>query len=473
MPKTSTRFVCQQCGYESIKWLGKCPDCGSWNSLTEELQVARAVPAAARVFGAEVAPPRAITAITVEEHQRVPSGIGEFDRVLGGGIVPGSLVLIGGDPGIGKSTLLLDVASKLSAKYGRTLYVTGEESVEQVKMRGERLGALSPELLLAAETEIDVVEAHIGSLKPRFVVIDSIQTMHDPSMASSSATVGQVRACTSRLMRMAKSTHTAVFIVGHVTKEGTIAGPRVLEHIVDTVLYFEGDRFQAHRILRAVKNRFGSTDELGIFEMAETGLLEVANASEMLLQERPSHGPGSAVVAVIEGSRPLLVEIQALVARSFYASPRRMTTGVDANRTAMILAVLEKRAGLRLADKDVYVNVAGGLKLVEPAVDLGIALALASSYRDQPVDPALVVAGEVGLAGEVRAVQQTDKRLKEAERLGFERAITALPPGRRSPLKTTMKLEPVTSVRQALGLALVEGSFSDALLPEEEEPFEP
>jgi DNA repair protein RadA/Sms len=476
MAKTTTRFVCQKCGYESIKWLGKCPDCASWSSFTEEIQVAPPAATAARLFGAAASTPRAITEIAVEDHQRIPSGIGEFDRVLGGGIVPGSLVLIGGDPGIGKSTLVLQAASRLSSQHGRTLYVTGEESVQQVKMRAERLGALSPELLLAAETDIDVVEAHIDSLKPRFVVIDSIQTMHDSGIASSSATVSQVRTCTSRLMRLAKTTNTTVFIVGHVTKEGTIAGPRVLEHIVDTVLYFEGDRFQAHRILRAVKNRFGSTDELGIFEMGETGLIEVTNASEILLQERPSHGPGSAVVAIIEGSRPLLVEIQALVAHSYLTSPRRMTTGVDPNRTSMILAVLEKRTGLRMADKDVYVNVAGGLKLVEPAVDLGIALALASSYRDQPVDPLLVVAGEVGLAGEVRAVQQTDKRLKEAERLGFERAITARTLGRRTPLKSTLKLEPVTTLRDAIALALVEGLIRAPLAPDEdedmEEPFE-
>jgi DNA repair protein RadA/Sms len=370
--------------------------------------------------------------------------------------VPGKANFVANDLIVHNSTLLLDAASRISSKHGTTLYVTGEESVQQVKLRAERLGALAPELLLAAETEIDVIEAHIAKLKPRFVVIDSIQTMHDSGIASAAATVSQVRACTARLMRLAKSTHTTVFLVGHVTKEGTIAGPRVLEHIVDTVLYFEGDRFQAHRLLRAVKNRFGSTDELGIFEMGEAGLVEVANASEMLLQERPSHGPGSVVVAVIEGSRPLLVEVQALVAHSFYTSPRRTTSGVDFNRTAMVLAVLEKRAGLRLADKDVYVNVAGGLKLVEPAVDLGIALALASSYRDRPVDPALVVAGEVGLAGEVRAVQQTEKRLKEAERLGFERAIIARAPGSRSLPKSTMKLEPVASLREAVGLALVD-----------------
>jgi DNA repair protein RadA/Sms len=383
--------------------------------------------------------------------------------------IPRAANFVANDLIVHNSTLLCQVASKVASQHGRTLYVTGEESVQQVKMRAERLGALSSELLLAAETEIDVVEAHIASLKPRFVVIDSIQTMHDSGIASASATVSQVRACTSRLMRLAKTTHTTVFIVGHVTKEGTIAGPRVLEHIVDTVLYFEGDRFQAHRILRAVKNRFGSTDELGIFEMGEAGLTEVANASEILLQERPAHGPGSVVVAVIEGSRPLLVEIQALVAHSYLNSPRRMTTGVDPNRTSMILAVLEKRTGLRMADKDVYVNVAGGLKLVEPAVDLGIALALASSYRDQPVDPLLVVAGEVGLAGEVRAVQQTDKRLKEAERLGFERAITARTLGRRAPLKTTLKLEPVTTLRDALALALVDDLIRTPLAPDEED----
>jgi DNA repair protein RadA/Sms len=302
---------------------------------------------------------------------------------------------------------------------------------------------------------MDAVEAHVANLKPRFVVIDSIQTMHDSTIASAAATVSQIRSCTARLMRIAKETHTTVFIVGHVTKEGTIAGPRVLEHMVDTVLYFEGDRFQAHRLLRAVKNRFGSTDELGIFEMGEAGLIEVENASELLLAERPSHGAGSIVVAVIEGTRPLLVEVQALVARSFLNSPRRMTTGVDYNRTCMVLAVLEKRLGLRMADKDVYVNVAGGLKLTEPAVDLGIALALASSYRDVPVGPELIVAGEVGLAGEVRAVQQIDKRLREAARLGFRRALIAgrgrRRPGGQDPLAVT----DVATVRDAVEKALL------------------
>lgn len=457
MPKTQSRFVCQKCGYESIKWLGRCPDCSEWNSLVEEVVAPRAATTAVhRALGAEVLAPQPITEITLKDHPRVSSGIGEFDRVLGSGIVPGSLVLIGGDPGIGKSTLLTQVAQQLSANQGRTLYVTGEESVQQVKLRAERLGAASAELYLVAETEIDAIEAHVAALRPRFVVVDSIQTMNDASLTSAPATVSQVRMCTARLMRLAKSTHTAIFLVGHVTKEGAIAGPRVLEHMVDTVLYFEGDRFQAHRILRAVKNRFGSTDELGIFEMSETGLREIEGASELLLSERPTHSPGSVVAPVIEGTRPLLVEVQALVAPSYLASPRRVTTGVDHNRTAMILAVLEKRAGLRMGDKDVYVNVAGGLKLVEPAIDLAVALAVASSHRDIPVDEALVVAGEVGLAGEVRAVQQMDKRLKEAERMGFTRALVA---GRsRTPAaggNAKLKIEEVDSLREAVQLALV------------------
>jgi DNA repair protein RadA/Sms len=475
MARTTTRYVCQKCGHEEIRWLGRCPDCSSWNSFTEEVTVPRGAPSLSRLPGEQSAAPQRITDVSLDDHPRLPTGLGEFDRVLGGGIVPGSLVLIGGDPGIGKSTLLGQVAGRISAAHGPTLYVTGEESVQQVKMRADRLGVAEPELLLAAETEMDAVEAHVANLKPRFVIIDSIQTMHDGSIASASATVSQVRACTARLMRLAKSTHTTVFIVGHVTKEGTIAGPRVLEHIVDTVLYFEGDRFQAHRLLRAVKNRFGSTDELGIFEMGEAGLTEVENASELLLAERPAHGSGSAVVAVIEGTRPLLVEVQALVAHSYLTSPRRMTTGVDYNRTCMILAVLEKRVGLRMADKDVYVNVAGGLKLTEPAVDLGIAMALASSYRDIPVDPELVVAGEVGLAGEVRAVQQIDKRLKEAARLGFRRALVAGRARRRPGGQDPLLVQDVATVRDAVAAALVpEGAREQdgPWLAEEGEPDE-
>jgi DNA repair protein RadA/Sms len=374
--------------------------------------------------------------------------------------VPGAENFVANDLIIHNSTLLAQVADQLALAHGKTLYVTGEESAQQVRMRADRLGVAAPELYLVAETEIDRVEAHAARLKPRFLVIDSIQTMHDAGIASAAATVSQVRQCTARLARLAKGSHTAVFIVGHVTKEGTIAGPRVLEHMVDTVLYFEGDRFQSHRLLRAVKNRFGSTDELGIFEMGEAGLTEVENASERLLSERPAQGAGSVVVPVIEGTRPLLVEVQALVARSFLTSPRRMTTGVDYNRACMILAVLERRVGLRMADKDVYVNVAGGLKLTEPAVDLGIAVALASSYRDRAVDPELVVAGEVGLAGEVRAVQQLEKRLKEASRLGFRQALVARAP-RRPPGPSPLATEEVATVAQAIEKALVPGAGDD------------
>ncbi|HTE20071.1 MAG TPA: DNA repair protein RadA, partial [Armatimonadota bacterium] len=431
MTKTRTRFVCQKCGAEAPRWLGRCPDCGEWNSLLEEVVAPRAA-GAGNTSGSVGLPsagstPQPIGSIPMESWSRTPSGIGEFDRVLGGGIVPGSLVLIGGDPGIGKSTLLMQASAELARSSGRTLYVTGEESAQQVKLRAERLDALAPELYLSAETDIDVIEAHTHNLKPRFLIIDSIQTVHDPAIGSAPATVSQVRTCCARLMRLAKSSHTTVFLVGHVTKEGTIAGPRVLEHMVDTVLYFEGDRFQSYRILRGVKNRFGSTDEIGLFEMTDAGLREVAGASELFLSQRPEQGPGSAVVAIIEGTRPLLVEVQALVARSFLASPRRTTTGIDYNRVNMILAVLEKRCGMRMSDKDVYVNVAGGLKVVEPAVDMGIAVALASSFRDRPVWDDLAVAGEVGLSGEVRSVHQTDRRLKEVARMGFKRAMVPGP----------------------------------------------
>lgn len=467
--KTRTRFVCQQCGGMSPKWMGRCPECGEWNSLVEEVVAEAPASGRSAPLGATASSaPMPIASIPMETWKRSPSGIGEFDRVLGGGIVPGSLVLIGGDPGIGKSTLLMQASGRLAEGSGRVLYVTGEESTQQVKLRGERLGTLAPELYLAAETDIQAIEAHALNLKPRFLVVDSIQTVHDPDIGSAPATVSQVRACCARLMRLAKSTHTTVFIVGHVTKEGTIAGPRVLEHMVDVVLYFEGDRFQSYRILRGVKNRFGSTDEIGLFEMGDAGLREVAGASELFLSQRPEQGPGSAVVAVIEGTRPLLVEVQALVAKSYLAAPRRTTTGVDYNRAMMILAVLEKRCGLRLGDKDVFVNVAGGLKVAEPAVDLGIAVALASSYRDRPVDHELVVAGEVGLAGEVRSVHQMDRRLKEAQRMGFRRALV---PAGKNPTLAGLEITPITSAREALDLALTPGGAA----PDDDvfaEPFE-
>lgn len=420
MAKIHAKYVCQGCGCVSPKWLGRCPDCDQWNTFTEE--IVRETAASKRDVAVSYNPPKPLSQITSGAHRRHGTGIGEFDRVLGGGIVPGSVVLIGGDPGIGKSTLLTQVASNLSQS-GTVLYVSGEESPEQIKLRADRLGVATDNLYVVPETDIYQVEACINSLKPGMVVIDSIQTMNDPSLESAPATVSQVRACCSILTRIAKGSGIPVFIVGHVTKEGAIAGPRVLEHMVDTVLYFEGDRHQTYRILRAVKNRFGSTDELGIFEMREEGLVEVSNPSEILLSERPLHGPGSVVAATIEGTRPLLVEVQALVAQSYFSAPRRMATGVDFNRTLLILAVLEKRVGLSHANQDIYVNVAGGVKVLEPALDLAIAVAVASNQKDLAVDPSTVVMGEVGLAGEVRGISQIDKRINEAARLGFERAI--------------------------------------------------
>jgi len=451
MAKARTRFVCQSCGYESPKWVGRCPDCDEWASVVEEF-----VPdsrQAARASGDRQAPastPTPITELSAQGASRTPTGISEFDRALGGGVVAGSLILIGGDPGIGKSTILIQVANRLSTDRGRVLYVSGEESSEQIKLRSNRIGISSSELFLASETDIQAIIGHIESVRPGYVVIDSIQTVYDPDLSSTSGSVSQVRSCTASLAQVAKSAGIPIFIVGHVTKEGSIAGPKVLEHMVDTVLYFEGDRHHCYRVLRAVKNRFGSTDELGIFEMREDGLMEVPNPSEALLAERPEHGSGSAVTSTMEGSRPIMVEIQALVAPSYFTSPRRMCTGIDYNRMLMILAVLEKRAGLSLGNKDVYVNVAGGVRIVEPAADLAVALAVASSLRDEGMDSSTVVLGELGLSGEVRSVGQIEKRLSESARLGFERAILS----RRSAssIKSGGKMKPygVSNVYQAI-----------------------
>ena len=448
MPKIQTRYVCQSCGYESPKWLGRCPDCNEWASLVEEVAPAsKSSKQPARSFSA----PTSIMDISADGAKRTSSGIGEFDRVLGGGVVEGSLVLVGGDPGIGKSTILIQAANHLSLSAGKVLYVSGEESAAQIKLRSNRLGIASAELLVQSETDILAVEQTVSSIQPKVVFIDSIQTMHDPDLSSAAGTVSQVKACTGTLVRIAKESGIPVFIVGHVTKEGALAGPRVLEHMVDTVLYFEGDQHQSYRILRAVKNRFGSTDELGIFEMREEGLVEVSNPSEALLSERPAHGIGSVVTATIEGSRPILVEIQALVAPTYFPSPRRTCTGVDYNRMLMILAVLEKRVGLGLGNKDVYINVAGGIKIVEPAADVAIALAVASSLMDRGVDSELIALGEIGLAGEVRSVSQTDKRLNEAARLGFGKVIMASRGAAKS--SDAIKTCGVASLRSAIDMA--------------------
>lgn len=426
MSARKTGYYCNACGHFTLRWMGRCAGCGEWNTyVEEEISAGRQT-----CHGGGGERPVRVTEIPVLEDERHSTGMGELDRVLGGGMVPGSLVLLGGDPGIGKSTLLLQVAGAVSAGGQRVLYVSGEESTRQIRMRAERLGAINPELYLYAETDVAAVEEQVGKVKPLLVVVDSIQTMHGPDLTSSPGSVSQVRECTARLMRMAKERAVSVFVVGHVTKEGMIAGPRVMEHMVDVVLYFEGERHQSLRILRGVKNRFGSTNEIGIFEMTGAGLKEVANPSSFFLMDYDFAKPaGSVVVPVMEGTRPLLVEVQALVSPSSFGVPRRMTTGVDHNRVALIMAVLEKRMGLMLGNYDAYVNIVGGVRVDEPAVDLGIAVALASSFRDLAVDEKTVVVGELGLTGEIRPVTAVEKRVREAARLGFKRCVV---PRRRS-----------------------------------------
>jgi len=417
-----TAYFCQECGYKSLKWMGKCPGCGGWNTLVEETVEVEKKKGRTHPRWAKNKP-LPITEIKPQANIRTRTGIKEFDRILGGGIVAGSLVLVGGEPGIGKSTILLQVSNALSVSEKTVLYVSGEESVQQSKLRAERLGASSPGLFMVSETNLDLILEYINEVQPALVIIDSIQTVFNPEVTSAPGSISQVRECAARLLVAAKSTGFAIFLVGHVTKTGAIAGPRVLEHMVDTVLYFEGDRHHSYRILRAVKNRFGSTDEIGIFQMTEGGLEEVKNPSEIFLSEREAGLTGSVVVPCMEGRRPILVEVQALVSHSGLPIPRRRATGVDLNRVLMLMAVLEKRAGIRVADKDVFINMVGGVKVVEPGVDLGIVLAAASNVKNRPISPETVVIGEVGLGGEVRAVRQIEQRLKEAAKLGFERAI--------------------------------------------------
>ncbi len=442
------RYTCQTCGYTSPKWLGRCPDCGEWNSLVEEAPAeggGRPRPAAA----AEVMD---VAQIPAEAEPRASTGLTEFDRVLGGGIVPGSLVLIGGEPGAGKSTLVSQVAARLAAAGARVLYVSGEESARQTRMRLERLGTLPAGLLLLAENDLEAIQQAIEAHRPALVVVDSIQAVYRPDIPSAPGSVGQVRECTGSLLTLAKGRGISILIVGHVTKEGQLAGPRVLEHLVDTVLYFEGDRHHAYRILRATKNRFGSTNEIGVFEMGPHGLAEVSNPSAVFLAERPAAAPGSAVVCALEGTRPLLLEVQALVAPTHFGMPRRTAAGVDYNRLVLLLAVLEKRAGLHLAMHDVYASVTGGLTVDDPAADLGVAVAVASAFRDRPVDRQVVVIGEVGLAGEVRAVRQVQQRVREAARLGFHRAVVPRASGGEWP--PGVEVTAVATVAEALAVLL-------------------
>ena len=420
MPKTRTRFVCQQCGYVAARWSGRCPQCEQWNTLVETLEQRRG-PGVSRVPAQNV--PQPITSISTDGFARIPVPLEEFNRTLGGGIVPGSVVLIGGDPGIGKSTLLLQISALLAANGKATLYVSGEESVQQIKMRAHRLNIAEEQLYVIAETNLNQILDQIERLGPQLVIVDSIQAVYLDELESSAGSIGQVRECATALLRMAKSQGIPVFLVGHVTKEGAIAGPRVLEHMVDTVLYLEGERFHSYRLLRSVKNRFGSTNEVGVFEMQEQGLAEIANPSEAFLSERLASATGSVVAVTMEGTRPLLVEIQALTTATSSGLPRRTANGIDFNRLLLLVAVLSKRVGLKLATQDVFVNVVGGLRISEPAADLGVAAAIASSLRGVPVPDDFVFLGEVGLSGELRSVGQADRRLNEAAKLGFKRCI--------------------------------------------------
>ena len=451
----ATVYVCQNCGHQERKWVGKCPDCGGWNSLVEERVrtsgVARGAGARGGFAQREVKPIR-YAEIESQDHARVSSGITEFDRVLGGGIVPGSLVLIGGDPGIGKSTLLLEVADKLSSQGHRVLYVSGEESERQIKMRGERLGVEAANLYLLPETNLENILDEVERGTPGAIIVDSIQTVFSSKIESAPGSVSQVREVAGQFLMLAKGRSIPVFLIGHVTKEGAIAGPKALEHIVDTVLYFEGERHYNHRIIRATKNRFGAANELGVFEMTGEGLVPVANPSEMFLQERPAGAAGSVVTACMEGTRPLLVEVQALVAGSKYGTGRRMAQGLDVNRIALLIAMLEKRVGFHLLGDDVFVNVAGGIEVDEPAADLGVVAAIASSFKNRPIDQHVAVFGEVGLTGEVRGAMQAQARAREAQSLGFEKIVM--------PASNTAGLEKLLGLR-VVGVRSVEDALDD------------
>lgn len=440
--KVTTVFYCQECGYESSKWMGQCPGCKQWNTLVEEKVsvTGSGMGGSTKTLGHKDAPkPVEISAISMEESDRISTHIAELDRVLGGGIIQGSLTLVGGDPGIGKSTLLLQVCRNLSDNGHKVLYISGEESLKQIKLRANRIGEFKDNMLLLCETNLSLIEEVIKRSTPEVVIIDSIQTMYQEEVGSAPGSVSQVREATNVFMQLAKGLGISIFIVGHVTKEGTVAGPRVLEHMVDTVLYFEGDRHASYRILRGVKNRFGSTNEIGVFEMRKEGLMEVANPSEFMLNGKPVGASGSVVVCSMEGTRPILIEIQALVCRTNFGIPRRQTTGTDFNRVNLLMAVLEKRAGMQIGDCDAYVNIAGGIKINEPALDLGIILAIVSSYKNRPIDEKTICFGEVGLSGEVRAVSQAEQRVLEAKKLGYETIVL--------PKVSVEAMEPISGIR--------------------------
>jgi len=446
--KFKRRFVCQECGYDSPKWMGKCPGCDTWNKMVEESGLSR-LPAAGSDRGL-YALPKLMEEIEYNGKLRLVIGIGEVDRVFGGGIVEGSLTLIGGDPGIGKSTLLLQICDRLAANCGDVLYVTGEESVGQIKMRANRLNITGASMYIVSETDMDQIQSHVSRLKPKFLVIDSIQTVFTSEVSSAPGSVSQVRECTSVFMELSKREGICIFLVGHVTKEGAIAGPRVLEHMVDTVLYFEGDKHHSYRVIRAIKNRFGSTNEIGLFEMGENGLTEVTNPSELMLSGRSKGASGSVVLCGMEGTRPMLVEIQALVSTTAFGMARRMSAGVDYNRVVLLAAVLEKKAGMQLFDQDVYVNVAGGFKIEEPATDLAIVIAVVSSLRNVPIACDTVVMGEVGLTGEIRGISRIESRLSESSRMGFKTCIVPADNVKGLKADSSMQIIGVKSITEAI-----------------------
>ncbi|MFD1393504.1 DNA repair protein RadA [Lacticaseibacillus jixianensis] len=457
MAKVKTQYVCQNCGYISATFLGRCPNCGAWNSLVEEAQSQPAAKAASprRTSAGTKVAPMLMSQVSLKREPRVTTDLGELDRVLGGGIVPGSLILIGGDPGIGKSTLLTQVSGHLASKGEKVLYVSGEESASQIKLRATRLGVGDSGMYLYPETDMPSISQAIDDMQPDYVVIDSVQTMNVPEMNSAVGSVSQIREVTAELMKIAKTEQITIFIVGHVTKEGAIAGPKILEHMVDTVLYFEGDMHHTYRMLRSVKNRYGSTNEIGIFEMHQDGLEEVANPSELFLDERLPNATGSAVVVSMEGTRPILVEIQALMTPTMYGNAKRTSSGLDHNRVSLIIAVLEKRANLMLQNQDAYLKATGGVRLDEPAIDLAMAMAIASSYRDSEISPTDCFVGEIGLTGEVRRVNRVEDRIKEAAKLGFKRIFIPKNNLQGLPTRDKIKVIGVSSVSEALDRVFV------------------
>ncbi|HBG7712193.1 DNA repair protein RadA [Clostridioides difficile] len=453
MAKIKTKYVCQSCGYETAKWLGKCPECTKWNTFVEEIDQ-KSTKKEVFIIDKSSSKPVSINSIESKEEERFTTDINELDRVLGGGIVKGSLVLVGGDPGIGKSTLLIQVSSNV-ANLGKTvLYITGEESESQIKMRAKRLGINSENLYIFAENNLSIIESYLESVNPELIILDSIQTVFSPEISSAPGTVSQIKEGTSKFMKISKKMGISTFIVGHVTKEGSLAGPKLLEHMVDTVLYFEGERYNTYRLVRAVKNRFGSTNELGVFEMRDLGLVELDNPSKILISEKPKDVAGSVIISTVEGTRPMLLELQALVSPTSFGIPKRTSTGVDYNRVGMLLAVLEKRVGLQIQNQDVYINIVGGIKINEPSIDLGIAISVASSFRNIPIDEDIAVTGEVGLTGEVRAVSFIEKRIAECKKLGFKKIV--VPRSNYDVVKETKGIEiwPVGNLRQAINIVL-------------------